>query len=63
MLNTTGMGLVKILIDLVIACIVIYGVYIFLNFLNLPQPIKTLILLVIAIIGLVFLANLFGVAF
>lgn len=58
----SSVSLIPFLIKLVIACIVLYGVYIFLNFLNLPQPIKTLILLVIAVIGLVFLSNLFGIA-
>lgn len=56
-----GSSIVSLLIRLVIAGIVVYGVYLFLGMLNLPQPIKTLILLVIAVIALVFLAGLFGV--
>lgn len=58
----SSVSLIPFLIKLVIACVVLYGVYIFLNFLSLPQPIKSLILVVIAVIGLIFLANLLGVA-
>lgn len=58
---TSTTNLVGILIKLIIAGIVIYGVYYFLNMLSLPQPIKTLIMLVIAVIGLIFLASLFGI--
>lgn len=56
-----GNSIISLLIELVIAGIVIYAVYLFLNMLNLPQPIRTIILLLIAVIGLVFLAPLFGV--
>lgn len=56
-----GNSIISLLIELVIAGIVIYAVYLFLNMLNLPQPIRTIILLLIAVIGLVFLASLFGV--
>lgn len=56
-----GSGLISILIYLVIGAIIVYAVYLFLNMLNLPQPIKTIVLLIIAVIGLIFLANLFGI--
>lgn len=56
-----GNSIISLLIELVITGIVIYAVYLFLNMLNLPQPIRTIILLLIAVIGLVFLAPLFGV--
>lgn len=55
-------NLISVLIQLVVAAIVVYGVYIFLGILNLPQPIKTLIVLVVAAIGLLWLAGLFHVA-
>jgi hypothetical protein len=57
----SGTNLIGVLVQLVIAGIILYGVYLFLNMLNLPQPIRTIIMLVIAVIGLVFLAGLFGV--
>lgn len=53
--------LLRILIDLGIAAIIIYAVYLFLNMLALPQPLRTIIFLIIAVIALVFLANLFGI--
>lgn len=59
MMQTTE--LTTILVRLIIVGIIVYGVYMFLNMLNLPQPIKSLVLLVVAVIGLIFLANLFGI--
>lgn len=60
MLSTVG--LLPLLVQLVVAGIIIYAVYLFLGMLNLPQPIKTIILLIVAVIGLIFLARLFGIA-
>jgi hypothetical protein len=57
----SGISLIGLLVDLVIAGIVLYAVYLILNMLNLPEPIRTLILLIIAVIVLVFLAGIFGV--
>lgn len=56
-----GNGIISLLVELVIAGIVVYAVYLFLNMLSLPQPVKTIILLLIAVIALVFLAGLFGI--
>lgn len=63
MLTLSSSGLIRLLLELVIACLVLYGVYVFIGFLNLPQPIRNLVLIVIAVIGLVFLLNLFGLGF
>lgn len=57
----SGNSLIRILIDLAIAGILVYAVYLFLNMLGLPQPVKTLIVLVIAVIALIFLAQLLGI--
>lgn len=56
-----GSNLIAILIELVVGAIIIYAVYIFLGMLNLPAPIKTVVLLIIAAIALVLLAGIFGI--
>jgi len=60
----SGGGLVQFLIALVIIAIVIYGVKILLDWISIPQPIKTLVWLVIAVCVILFLLNKFaGVSF
>lgn len=54
-------NLISLLVQLIVGGIVIYAVYLFLGMLNLPQPIKTIILLLVAAIALAFLAGLFGI--
>lgn len=54
-------SLIRLLIELGIGAIIIYAVYLFLGMLQLPQPVRTIILLIIAVIALVFLASLFGI--
>ncbi len=57
---TTG-SIIGLLIELVLAMIVIYAIYLFLGILALPQQVKTIILLLIAVVAIVFLAGLFGI--
>ncbi len=54
-------GLLPLLLQLVVAGIIIYAVYLFLGMLNLPAPVRTIVLLLVAVIGLVFLFGLFGI--
>lgn len=54
-------NVVGLLIDLIIAGIVIYGVYLFLGLIALPPQLKQIVLLVIAVIALVFLGHALGV--
>lgn len=50
-------GVLGILLSLIVTAIIIYAVYLVLNMLPIPQPIKTLIWLVLAIIFLVMILN------
>lgn len=56
-----SLGLITLLVELVVGGIIIYAVYLFLGMLALPQPIRTIILLVVAGVAIVFLAGLFGI--
>ena len=56
----TGGGLVSFLVAIVIIAIVIYAVKVLLDWLTLPQPIKTLIWLVVAVVVILWLLNKFG---
>lgn len=55
-------GLISFLVTLIVMGIVIYAVYLVLNMLPLPQPIKTLVYLVIAVIFLVMLLSATGIS-
>ena len=52
--------IITILFELIIGGIFLYGVYLFLDILKLPEQIKTIVMLFIAVVALVFLAGLFG---
>ena len=54
-------SLVTFLIYLIVLGIVIYAVSLILNMIALPQPIKQLVWLVIAVIVLILLLSLFGI--
>lgn len=60
MQNITLVGLINFLIALLLGGCVIYLVHWFIGLLSLPQPVKTVILIVVGIVGLLFLLNLFG---
>lgn len=54
-------SVITLIVDLVIAGIIVYVVYLFLGMLSLPQPVRTMILLLFAVIAIVFLFGLFGI--
>jgi hypothetical protein len=55
------MDLIGLLVTLVILCVVIYAVHIVVGMIALPQPIKTLIYLLIAVIVLLWMLDRFGI--
>ncbi len=60
-MTLTLAGLVPLLITLIVICIVLYGVSIVLNMVNLPAPIRQLVWLVIAVVVLLLLLSMLGV--
>lgn len=54
-------GLVRLLIYLLIGGLIVYAVYWIVGMLTLPQPVKTVILIIIAIIVLLWLLSTFGI--
>lgn len=55
-------GLVSFLVYLLILAIVIYVVVLVLNMIPLPQPVKTIALLIIGLVALIFLLHALGIA-
>lgn len=54
-------GLIALIIYLVLGGLVIYLVYWILGMLTLPQPVKTVILIIVAVIVLLWLLSTFGI--
>lgn len=54
-------GLIRLLIYLLIGGAIVYLVYWIVGMLTLPQPVKTVILVIIAIIVLLWLLSTFGI--
>ncbi len=55
------MSLVGILIALIVIAIICYAIYIVLGMLPLPQPVKTLVWLLVAVIFLIVILEALGV--
>lgn len=55
-----GAGLISLLIWLLVLCVVIYLLFFILGHLALPEPIRTVIVVVVALILLLFLVNRLG---
>jgi hypothetical protein len=53
--------MIELLLSIIVLAIVAYAVYVLINWLPLPPPIKTVVLLLFAVIVLLALAGLFGV--
>jgi hypothetical protein len=53
-------GLVQLVIYLLLGGVVVYLVYWILGMLSLPQPVKQVILIVVAIVALLWLLRTFG---
>lgn len=56
------MTLVSILLSLIILGILIYAVYLIVGMLPIPQPIKTLVWLLVAVVFLIVLLNMLGIS-
>jgi hypothetical protein len=54
-------GLVRLIIYLLLGGLIIYIVYWILGMLTLPQPVKTVILIILAVIVLLWLLATFGI--
>jgi hypothetical protein len=54
-------GLVRLIIYLLLGGLIIYIVYWILGMLTLPQPVKTVILIILAVIVLLWLLSTFGI--
>ena len=54
-------GLVRLIIYLLLGGLVIYLVYWILGMLTLPQPVKTVILIVVAVVVLLWLLSTFNI--
>jgi hypothetical protein len=55
------MTLTAFLVTLIVVAIIVYAISLVLGTLAIPQPIKTLVWLVVAVIVIVYLLNLLGV--
>lgn len=53
---------ITLLVQLLIAGLLVYGVYWFVGMLALPPPIKTIVMVIVGIVGLLYLLRLFGIA-
>ena len=53
--------MVKTLVSLLVLCIVIYVIYLILNMIQLPAPIKTIVYLIVGLVLLVWLLRYFGI--
>jgi hypothetical protein len=54
-------GLIRLIIYLLLGGLVIYLVYWIIGMLTLPQPVKTVILIIVAVIVLLWLMATFGI--
>jgi len=55
-------GLVSLLVAILIIVVIVYAVRILVDYLGVPQPIRALLYLIIAVVVIVWLLNRFGVA-
>ena len=54
-------GLVRLIIYLLLGGLIVYIVYWIIGMLALPQPVKTVILIIVAVIVLLWLLSTFGI--
>ena len=54
-------GMVRLIIYLLLGGLVVYLIYWILGMLTLPQPVKTVILIIVAVIVLLWLLSTFGI--
>lgn len=55
--------LTSFLVALILVCVVVYALYVVINFLKVPDPIRTLAFLLIGVVALLYLLHRFGAAF
>lgn len=61
MFTPTLSGLITFVIELALAGLVVYAIYWFIGILALPQPIKNVVLAVVAIVALLWLLSITGI--
>ena len=58
---TTG-NLIPLLVQLLIGGLIVYAIYWFVDLLKIPSPFNTMVKVIIAIIALIWLLRIFGIA-
>lgn len=56
------MSLIGLLFGLLILCLVLWAVYAVITYLKVPDPVRIIIYVIVAIIALVFIANAAGIS-
>ena len=55
------MSIISLLVSLLVVALVVYVVKLIIDVIPLPQPVKTIALIIVGIIALVYILSLFGV--